>query len=116
MPEIIIDGKTYVASCPAHISDFSLFEQEIGPIVDVDNLNSIEGRLFLMYLCLRPNHPEITPGLVNCTTPEEYAEFWPVLTQLIPFLRSASPRPPDKPASSDGSSSNVPADSPGPQA
>ena len=98
---IEIDGKKYAWTSPT-LADLEEFENQVGPIVDMKAVNSIRGRAYLAFLCLREKQPNITLGVIRSWPAEVYNEVWPAIVKAIPLWIVGSPDAKPR-ASSNGS-------------
>lgn len=91
---ITIAGKTYAWTSP-RLADLEEFEATIGPITDVEKVNSIKGRCYLAHLCLREKHPDLLPGVIRTWDNAVWGNLWEMITQAIPMFAAGGPqRPP----------------------
>jgi len=98
-----IDGKTYVWTSPT-LADLEHFEAMVGPITDPVIVNSVKGRVWLAWLCLRKKYPDLTPKLISDWPAAAYLDLWPLVKAAIPFWEVE----PVGPTSSSSSSSDAP--------
>ena len=101
---ITIDGKTYTWTSPT-LADLEHFEAMVGPITDLAIVNSVKGRVWLTWLCLRQRHPDLTPKIIGEWPASAYLDLWPAVKAAIPFWDIAFPEGPPTSDSSIGSSS-----------
>jgi hypothetical protein len=93
-----IGDTTYTLTSPL-VRDLEHFEAAIGPLTD--RIDTIKGRVYLLFLCLKPAHPDITPGVIGGWSWADYAKAWNAALTVFPFGQSESP---DSSASSTPSS------------
>ncbi len=80
-----LNGQEYTWESPT-LADLEEFEVTIGPVTDPKVVNSIRGRYFLLSLCLRKHHPDLTPGIVRGWPNRVHVEaFENVLVVAVPF-------------------------------
>lgn len=82
---IEINGKSYTWTSPT-LADLDGFETAIGPIVDVDKVNSVRGRAYLAHLCLRERQPELTLGVVRGWHGGVWGDLWRMIKQAVPLF------------------------------
>jgi len=85
---IEIDGKTYTWTSPT-FADLEHFESMVGKISDADVLNSVKGRVWLAWLCLKRNHPDLTPKLIGDWSAVHWLDLWTMITDALPLWGGA---------------------------
>jgi hypothetical protein len=108
---IELGGKQYTWSSPL-ISDLEEFEVFCGPLLG-DAVNSVKGRAFLAWICLRRQNPELTLKQVRELAAEDYLKLWPMVKSAIPLWADEVPPVPPARTSPDGSSESAPSASTG---
>jgi hypothetical protein len=106
----MIEGKEYTWTSPTLI-DLMEFEAQVGPIMDQVVVNSVRGRAYLAFLCLREKHPEMTLREINALDVVAWMAIWQMIRQAIPLWGSEEgaevppaklPGPAGQPASGEG--------------
>ena len=115
---ITLDGVKRPWASPI-IADIEEFEVTCGPLTDLDLVNSVRGRVYLAWLCLRAADPKVKIEDVKTLPTDDYLLLWPMITQAIPLWKEL-PRPPaptmGREDGSPPSSDSAETDSAGPQA
>jgi hypothetical protein len=112
---IVLGGKQYTWSSP-RIRDLEEFESIVGPILNVENINSMRGRAYLTLLCLRQHHPDLSLGTIEDLDAGDASRFWGMISQAIPFWGTVALPNPSPGGSAADSSEPAPSNSTGPPA
>ena len=81
---ITLNGQEYTWSSP-RLKYLVEVEQFIGPITALATVNSVRGRAYLAYACLRENHPDLTPNTILDWPASAFSEIWPMIAAAIPI-------------------------------
>ncbi|MBE9566078.1 MAG: hypothetical protein IMF16_04950 [Proteobacteria bacterium] len=124
---VVIGGKELTWRSPL-FGALVEFEAQVGPLIDVDIVNSVKGRRYMAYLCLREDNPDLTLDMIDAWPADAFVEVWEMIMRAIPIFirtgarqdRPGAKRPPEEGPGSDAgrgsatrSSSTSPASSDG---
>jgi hypothetical protein len=87
---IPIQGTKYTWTSPS-LLDLMEFEAQVGPLTDLTIVNSVRGRCYLAFLCLREKHQKPLSE-IHAWPAEAFNELWPMIVAAVPFWEA--PRPP----------------------
>lgn len=87
---IVIQGTEYTWTSPK-LSDLMEFEAQVGPLIDLTIVNSVRGRAYLAFLCLREKH-NLPLREIQAWPAAAFNDLWPMIVAAIPFWEA--PRPP----------------------
>jgi hypothetical protein len=99
-----INGQEYTWRSPK-LKHLAEVEHLVGPITALATVNSVRGRAYLAYACLRDDHPNIMPGIILDWPATAFEELWAMIVKAIPIYggggtESAGPSLPPVPAES----------------
>ena len=83
--QILVEDTEYTWTSPT-LADLEEFEAQVGYITDVQVVNSVKGRAYLAYLCLREKQPELTLGVVRGWRGGVWGGLWEMIKQAIPLF------------------------------
>ncbi len=86
---IEVDGHTYTWLSPT-LGDLERFEATIGPISDSAAINSVKGRIWLCWACLRESQPDLTLKQIGEWPADAWNAIWATIQQAIPLWGPAS--------------------------
>ena len=105
---IEINGKEYAWRSP-RLMHLVEVENLVGPITDLKVVNSVRGRAYLAYECLRDDNPNITARIILDWPASTFSELWELIRKAVPIYGGAGasevgqPVPPALPAEEAGS-------------
>ena len=81
---ITIAGKEFSWSSPT-LAALEQFEAKVGRISDPGVVNSVTGRIWLCWLCLRDHHPDLTVKSIGEFPGEAWNPIWEMIQQALPL-------------------------------
>jgi len=105
---IELGGKELRWESPT-IGDLEHFEAHIGPLTDPKVINSVKGRTYLAFLCLKKAGSKISHGDLQKLPNDDFIALWNMVIEAVPFLRrlygfsEISPSPEEESTSPDSS-------------